>query len=182
MPVLRAVPVPGHDYGARSLTYGVVVLMPLPVPQSVDGVATSTTVNTLLLKVGNPAVYTVHYHLSSGSMRISVAAADAPGQIVLDRQPVSSKYDAATGLLSYAPPRPLAAGIHIVEVAGADGTLASRHATFWVLPSSMENFTGQMIEDQTASDMTEESIQFSDYMNSEYGDGSDIWQPTFYGP
>ena len=60
--------------------------------------------------------------------------ASAPGRIVLDRLPVSSHYDAATGLVSFDARQPLVAGIHIVEVVGADGTLAASHATFRVMP------------------------------------------------
>ena len=66
--------------------------------------------------------------------RLITALTGAPGQIVLDRTPVKSHYDAATGLLSYVAPAPLASGIHVIEVAGVDGTLAVAHATFSVMP------------------------------------------------
>ena len=61
--------------------------------------------------------------------------ASGPGRIFLDRKPVASSYDAAAGKISYTPPQPLAAGIHIVEVAGPDGTLAPVHATIRVAPA-----------------------------------------------
>jgi hypothetical protein len=47
--------------------------------------------------------------------------------------------------------------------------------------ADMSNFNTRMITLQTESDMTQESVQFSDYMNSAYGDGENLWQPTFYG-
>ena len=206
MPVLRAIPVPSHNYAGRSLTYALAVLLPMPVPISVDGISAGTATNALLLRVSKPANYTVHYHLDSGSVSISAVSgstvtstgkvggdggittrlqtglteivvqpepqsgeslhwtievgiapevrkfsppdgavlkqaprsvtvqASAPGRIVLDRLPVSSHYDAATGLVSFDARQPLAAGIHIVEVVGADGTLAASHATFRVMP------------------------------------------------
>ena len=60
MPALRAVPDPKHNYGGRSLAYAVVVLLPFPVPQAVDGVATTATANILVLNVITEASYTVH--------------------------------------------------------------------------------------------------------------------------
>jgi hypothetical protein len=209
MPALRAIPLPGYDYGGRLLTYAVEVLLPLPVPQSVSGVSVATAPNTLVLQVNKAALYTVHYQLDSGSMQLTVITdagarttnigqvngeggvslamqagpvairllpapetgvaldwtvqlgiapevhgfeppdgallqqsparisvqSNAPGQLVIDRQAVAGSYDQATGLISYVPSRPLAAGIHIVEVQGTDGTFASQHATIRIMPS-----------------------------------------------
>jgi len=207
MPVLHAIPDSKHDYGSRTLTYAVGVYLPLAVPQSVDGISTGSSSNTLLLQVSRADDYTVHLHLSTGTMQVwtvsgsttttsvkisgdggfrvklpiglvriklqpaaaqsatitwtamlgiaprvsdfkpangdalkhapanITAHADATGQLVLDRKAVASSYDATTGTISFTPTVPLAAGIHILEVAGPDGTLATRHATFRVLPS-----------------------------------------------
>ena len=58
----------------------------------------------------------------------------SPGQLACSTANlVASSYDRATGLISYVPRRPLVAGIHIVEVQGTDGTLASQHATIKVM-------------------------------------------------
>jgi hypothetical protein len=207
MPALRAVPDPKHNYGGRSLAYAVVVLLPFPVPQTVDGAATTATANILVLNVITAATYTVHCALDVGKMWVEAVAAgkatkpvyvngdgglqvnlpvglaeieilpepgtgvtqhwalqlgiapevsgfhpadgatmrqgpgaltvraSGPGRIFLDRKPVASRYDAAAGTISYTPPQPLAAGIHIVEVAGPDGTLAPAHATIRVAPA-----------------------------------------------
>ncbi len=57
MPVLRAIPVPSHNYAGRSLTYALAVLLPVPVPISVDGISAGTATNALLLRVSKPADY-----------------------------------------------------------------------------------------------------------------------------
>jgi hypothetical protein len=90
-------------------------------------VANFAPADNAILKMA-PATISVHAH--------------APGQMVLDRKAVDSTYNATSGLVSYTPRQPLAVGLHIVEVMGTDGTLATSHATFFVMPTLSENPAG----------------------------------------
>ncbi|MGH2345633.1 MAG: hypothetical protein ACRDG4_10440 [Chloroflexota bacterium] len=62
------------------------------------------------------------------------AVAAKGAQLVLDQKPVGGKYDPASRTVTYTPSRPLAAGEHVLQVAGADGTLAAKSSRFVVLP------------------------------------------------
>jgi hypothetical protein len=65
----------------------------------------------------------------------SLSVRTAPGaKLVLDHQAVSGTYDAHMGRLTYHAARPLAAGLHLVQLVGTDGTLAILQAEFMGLP------------------------------------------------
>ncbi len=65
----------------------------------------------------------------------TVSVVTDPGAgLLLDRRVVAGSYDASTRRLTYRPARPLAPGLHLLEVMSADGMPATRHAEFLVLP------------------------------------------------
>ncbi|MGH2411126.1 MAG: hypothetical protein ACRDGS_12255, partial [Chloroflexota bacterium] len=63
------------------------------------------------------------------------AVAPSGAKLVLDHRTVGGVYDAATGTVTYHPVTPIPAGEHMLQVAGADGTLAAASAQFVVLPN-----------------------------------------------
>jgi hypothetical protein len=70
--------------------------------------------------------------LRTAPTALSVGA--VPGaKLVLDHQPVGGTVDAA-GRVTYRPPQPLPAGLHLLQVQGADGTPATASATFTIAP------------------------------------------------
>lgn len=67
-----------------------------------------------------------------------LSAVASPGaRLVLDNRTIGGSYDAARGRVVYRPSTPLAAGLHELAVAGADGTLAVTSAHFLVLPPAV---------------------------------------------
>jgi len=63
------------------------------------------------------------------------ALAPSGARLVLDHQTVGGVYNAATGAVIYRPATPLPAGEHLLQVAGADGTVAAASSQFVVLPN-----------------------------------------------
>ncbi|MGH2346824.1 MAG: hypothetical protein ACRDG4_16480, partial [Chloroflexota bacterium] len=70
--------------------------------------------------------------LPTAPAALSVGAA-AGAKLVLDHQPVGGTVDSA-GRVTYRPPQPLPAGLHLLQVQGADGTPATASATFTIAP------------------------------------------------
>ncbi len=69
------------------------------------------------------------------SPKALTAAAPKGAQLVLDHKAVGGVYDPSTGVVTYTPTKPLAAGQHELQVAGADGTIAKTSSQFVVLPN-----------------------------------------------
>jgi hypothetical protein len=70
--------------------------------------------------------------LPTAPAALSVGAA-AGAKLVLDHQPVGGTID-SSGRVTYRPPQPLPAGLHLIQVQGADGTPATASATFTIAP------------------------------------------------
>ncbi len=74
--------------------------------------------------------------LSSAPGIVSVHT-DLGARLVLDHQTIGGTYDRATKRVTYRTQRPLAPGLHLLEVAGADGMPASARSEFLVLPPTI---------------------------------------------
>jgi hypothetical protein len=125
--------------------------------------------------------------------QFQILFADTSAELAPSNVPVMARsLDSAAGTLGVTPPLAFTTaaavqGMSTEEPAAAlqgkasPGTASGVGANQQAAGASMSNFNTQMITQQTESEMTQESVQFSDYMNSTYGDGNNLWQPTFYG-